>query len=58
VMQGDPAYENSICFLFASMLFCPQSFQQAIILHSRSRGFGVEQRERLIRDSRSVLAGI
>src|ERR1700686_5238614 len=46
--------QNNVCFLFAPVLFCPQSFQQAILLHSRSRGLGVRQHERLIKSDHSV----
>src|ERR1700737_3342124 len=60
--MGTPANpevpQNSVCFLFAPVLFCPQRFQQAIVLHSRSRGSGVRQRERLIKSGHSVQADL
>src|ERR1700719_2922943 len=57
--RGSPkAPQNSVCFLFAPVLFCPQRFQQDIILHSGSRGSGHRQHERLIRYGDSVQADL
>ena len=56
VKRDNPkAPQNSVCFLFALMLFCPQVFNRPSILHCWSHGSGAQH----VRNSSTtvILAG-
>ena len=46
-LRGVRQAQNSVCFLFAPMLFCPQSFQQAVNSPVFGTCLGPEHREKL-----------